>query len=119
MRIQDIDLYEVNEAFASILLSWLKEFGADPERMNVNGGSIALGHPLGASGTKLMATLIHALRVRRATSRALSESCCPRPRAGLELRPLEHVFDVLRRTCGTCPCPTEQPRSSVRSFLRD
>jgi acetyl-CoA C-acetyltransferase len=64
MRIHDIDLYEVNEAFASVPLSWLKELGADPERLNVNGGAIALAHPLGASGTKLMATL--APRVARA-----------------------------------------------------
>lgn len=64
MTIGDIDLYEVNEAFAPVPLVWLKELGADPERLNVNGGAIALGHPLGASGMKLMATLIHALRAR-------------------------------------------------------
>ncbi|MDE2357447.1 MAG: acetyl-CoA C-acetyltransferase [Alphaproteobacteria bacterium] len=64
MKIDDIDLFEVNEAFASVPLAWLKETGADPERLNVNGGAIALGHPLGASGTKLMATLVHALRAR-------------------------------------------------------
>ncbi len=62
LRIDEIDLYEVNEAFASIPLAWLKATGADPQRMNVNGGAIALGHPLGASGTKLMTTLVHALR---------------------------------------------------------
>jgi acetyl-CoA C-acetyltransferase len=62
MRIDDIDLYEVNEAFAPIPLAWLQHIGADPERLNVNGGAIALGHPLGASGTKLMTTLLHALR---------------------------------------------------------
>ena len=60
----DLDLYEVNEAFAPIPLAWLREIGADPARLNVNGGAIALGHPLGASGTKLMATLVHALRAR-------------------------------------------------------
>ena len=65
MRIGDIDLYEVNEAFAPVPLAWLKEVGADPDKLNVNGGAIALGHPLGASGTKLMATLVHALRARR------------------------------------------------------
>ena len=64
MRIDDIDLYEVNEAFAPVPLAWLKHTGADPERLNVNGGAIALGHPLGASGTKLMATLLHALKAR-------------------------------------------------------
>ena len=65
MRIEDIDLYEVNEAFAPVPLAWLQASAADPERMNVNGGAIALGHPLGASGAKLMATLIHALRARK------------------------------------------------------
>src|SRR3546814_6849703 len=64
MRIGDIDLYEVNEAFAPVPLAWLGEIGVDPERLNVNGGAIALGHPLGASGTKLMATLIHSLHTR-------------------------------------------------------
>ena len=64
MNIGDIDLFEVNEAFASVPLAWLKHTGADPDRLNVNGGAIALGHPLGASGTKLMATLVHALRAR-------------------------------------------------------
>ena len=64
MRIEDIDLYEVNEAFAPVPLAWLQEVGADPARLNVNGGAIALGHPLGASGTKLMTTLLHALKAR-------------------------------------------------------
>jgi acetyl-CoA C-acetyltransferase len=64
MKIEDIDLYEVNEAFAPVPLAWLREVGADPERLNVNGGAIALGHPLGASGTKLMTTLLHALGAR-------------------------------------------------------
>jgi acetyl-CoA C-acetyltransferase len=64
MRIEDVDLYEVNEAFAPVPLAWLRETGADPERLNVHGGAIALGHPLGASGTKLMTTLLHALKAR-------------------------------------------------------
>jgi acetyl-CoA C-acetyltransferase len=64
MKIEDIDLYEVNEAFAPVPVAWLRELGADPERINVNGGAIALGHPLGASGTKLMTTLVHALGKR-------------------------------------------------------
>jgi acetyl-CoA C-acetyltransferase len=64
LKIGDIDLYEVNEAFASVPMAWLKHTGADPERLNVNGGAIALGHPLGASGTKLMSTLLHALKAR-------------------------------------------------------
>lgn len=62
--VSDVDLFEVNEAFAPVPLAWLRETGADPDRLNVNGGAIALGHPLGASGTKLMATLVHALRER-------------------------------------------------------
>jgi acetyl-CoA C-acetyltransferase len=65
LKIDDIDLFEVNEAFASVPLAWLKKTGADPAKLNVNGGAIALGHPLGASGTKLMTTLVHALRSRR------------------------------------------------------
>ena len=64
MKIEDIDLYEVNEAFAPVPLAWLRHVGGDPARLNVNGGAIALGHPLGASGTKLMATLVHALHKR-------------------------------------------------------
>ena len=64
MTIGDIDLYEVNEAFAPVPLAWLDYTKADPDRINVNGGAIALGHPLGGSGTKLMATLVHALRTR-------------------------------------------------------
>ncbi len=66
LRLDDIDLFEVNEAFASVPLAWLKATGADPARLNVNGGAIALGHPLGASGAKLMTTLVHALRDRGA-----------------------------------------------------
>ena len=62
--IADIDLAEVNEAFAPVPMAWLRDTGADPARLNVNGGAIALGHPLGASGAKLMATLVHALRAR-------------------------------------------------------
>jgi acetyl-CoA C-acetyltransferase len=64
MKIDEIDLYEVNEAFAPVPMAWLKHLGADPERLNVNGGAIALGHPLGGSGAKLMTTLVHALRSR-------------------------------------------------------
>ncbi len=62
--IAEIDLAEVNEAFAPVPMAWLRDTGADPARLNVNGGAIALGHPLGASGAKLMATLVHALRAR-------------------------------------------------------
>jgi len=61
-KLDEIDLYEVNEAFAPVPLAWLQQLEADPERLNINGGAIALGHPLGATGAKLMATLVHALR---------------------------------------------------------
>ncbi|MDQ6942998.1 MAG: acetyl-CoA C-acetyltransferase [Candidatus Eremiobacteraeota bacterium] len=60
----DIDAFEVNEAFAPVPLAWLKTTGADPAKLNVHGGAIALGHPLGSSGTKLMTTLLHTLRRR-------------------------------------------------------
>lgn len=65
MTLDDIDLFEVNEAFASIPMAWTNALSVDPSRVNVNGGAIALGHPLGATGTKLLATLVHALRARR------------------------------------------------------
>lgn len=64
MSIDDVDLFEVNEAFASVPTAWLKDTGADPAKLNVNGGAIALGHPLGGSGTKLMTTLVNALKQR-------------------------------------------------------
>jgi acetyl-CoA C-acetyltransferase len=64
MRIEDIDLYEVNEAFAPVPMGWLTALDADRARLNVNGGAIALGHPLGASGTRLLTTLLYELRRR-------------------------------------------------------
>jgi acetyl-CoA C-acetyltransferase len=65
LKLRDIDLFEVNEAFASVPLAWLKHTGADPQKLNINGGAIALGHPLGATGAKLMATLVHGLRAQK------------------------------------------------------
>jgi acetyl-CoA C-acetyltransferase len=61
LRVSDIDRFEINEAFASVVLAWLKETGADPARVNVNGGAIALGHPLGATGARLMTSLLYEL----------------------------------------------------------
>jgi acetyl-CoA C-acetyltransferase len=61
LSLDDIDLIEINEAFASVVLAWQKETGADLAKVNVNGGAIALGHPLGATGTRLMTTLLHEL----------------------------------------------------------
>jgi acetyl-CoA C-acetyltransferase len=64
MHLDDIDLVEINEAFASVVIAWAKEAGADMARVNVNGGAIALGHPLGATGARLMTTLLHELERR-------------------------------------------------------
>ncbi len=66
LTLDDIDLFEVNEAFASVVLAWQRETGADLAKVNVNGGAIAIGHPLGASGARLMTTLVHAMRERKA-----------------------------------------------------
>jgi len=74
VKIDDIDLYEVNEAFASVPLAWLKEIHADPEKLNVNGGAIALGHPLGCTGAKLMTTLLYELE-RRGSRYGLQTMC--------------------------------------------
>lgn len=64
LKLDDVDLVEINEAFASVVLAWVKELGADLSRVNVNGGAIALGHPLGATGAKLMTTLLYELESR-------------------------------------------------------
>ena len=74
MAIGDIDLFEVNEAFASIVLSWLAVHGADPDRVNVNGGAIALGHPVGSTGARLITTALHELE-RRGAGTALVTMC--------------------------------------------
>ena len=66
LSIGDIDLFEVNEAFASVVLAWQRETGASLDKVNVHGGAIAIGHPLGASGTRLMTTLVHAMHARGA-----------------------------------------------------
>ena len=75
LSIRDIDLFEVNEAFASVIGAWLRETNAPLERVNVNGGAIALGHPVGASGARLHATAVHELR-RRGGGRAVVAMCC-------------------------------------------
>jgi len=64
LTLADIDLFEVNEAFAPVVLSWAADTGADLAKTNVNGGAIAIGHPLGASGARIMTTLLNALRQR-------------------------------------------------------
>jgi acetyl-CoA C-acetyltransferase len=74
MKIGDLDLFEVNEAFASVVLSWAAVHEPDPERVNVNGGAIALGHPVGSTGTRLITTALHELERRDATT-ALVTMC--------------------------------------------
>jgi acetyl-CoA C-acetyltransferase len=74
MKLSDIDLVEINEAFASVVLAWQRELKADLQRVNVNGGAIALGHPLGATGAKLMTTLLHELE-RRGARYGLQTMC--------------------------------------------
>ena len=74
MSIEDIDIFEVNEAFASVVLSWMSVHGPDPDRVNVNGGAIALGHPVGSTGSRLLTTALHELE-RRDASTALISMC--------------------------------------------
>jgi acetyl-CoA C-acetyltransferase len=74
MKIGDLDLFEVNEAFASVVLSWASVHEPDPERVNVNGGAIALGHPVGSTGARLITTALHELE-RRDAGTALVTMC--------------------------------------------
>jgi acetyl-CoA C-acetyltransferase len=75
LDLEDIDVFEINEAFASVVLAWQRETGADPERVNVNGGAIALGHPLGATGTILLTKALYELE-RRQARYGLVAMCC-------------------------------------------
>jgi len=75
LRIEDVDLYEINEAFAPVPLAWLADVGGDPDKLNVHGGAIALGHPMGASGARLMNTMLNALEQRRGRY-GLQAMCC-------------------------------------------
>ena len=75
LEMKDIDLFEINEAFASVVLAWEKELGPDMSKVNVNGGAIALGHPLGATGARLMTTLLHELE-RTGGRYGLEVMCC-------------------------------------------
>ncbi len=75
MTLGDIDLYEVNEAFASVVLAWVDEFDVDTDKLNVNGGAIALGHPVGCTGSRLIITALHELE-RRDKSTAFITMCC-------------------------------------------
>lgn len=75
LGINDFDLFEVNEAFASVVLAWQKECSPDPDRVNVNGGAIAIGHPVGGTGARLITTALHELE-RRDGTRAMITMCC-------------------------------------------
>jgi acetyl-CoA acetyltransferase family protein len=76
LTVDDIDRYEVNEAFASVVAMWQREIPATPDRVNVNGGAIALGHPLGASGARLITSLVHELERTTGVGRGLVAMCC-------------------------------------------
>ena len=74
LSVEDIDLFEINEAFACVPMAWERELGIDHAKVNVNGGAIALGHPLGATGTRIMATMLNELE-RRGGRYALQTMC--------------------------------------------
>ena len=109
LDLADIDTFEVNEAFASVPLAWLAETGADPARLNPDGGAIALGHPLGGSGARLATTLVH--RMRRTRARGTGCRRCARAAAwptrrcssGSEQAPLSTAPD---RRCRAWPGAT-------------
>ena len=75
LSLEDIDVFEVNEAFASVVMAWEKDLGVDHEKVNVNGGAIALGHPTGSTGARLITTALHELE-RRNGRYALIAMCC-------------------------------------------
>src|SRR4029078_3927999 len=91
MTMNDIDLFEVNEAFASVVVSWGKVHNADWDKVNVNGGAIALGHPLGSPGSRLITTALHELE-RADKSTALVAMCCGGALAN---------GTIIERICGT------------------
>jgi acetyl-CoA C-acetyltransferase len=72
--VADVDLFEINEAFACVTMAAIKDLGIDPARVNVNGGACALGHPIGATGARLITTLLHALR-KRGLRRGVASQC--------------------------------------------
>ena len=74
LTLDDIDLFEINEAFAPVPMVWMKELGVSAERLNVNGGAIAIGHPIGASGCRILVSLIHEM-IRRDAKRGLASLC--------------------------------------------
>ena len=75
LKVKDLDLVELNEAFASQAVACMQDLGLDPEKVNVNGGSIAIGHPLGGSGTRISATLLHEMKRRPDAKYGLATMC--------------------------------------------
>ena len=73
-KLEDVDLFEINEAFAAQMVAVIKELGVDPARVNVNGGAIALGHPIGASGARVLTTLLYAMK-QRGVRRGVASLC--------------------------------------------
>ena len=90
LAVSDIDIFEVNEAFAPVPMMWMKELGVEQSRLNVNGGAIALGHPLGASGARIMTSMLHELE-RRGGRYALQSICCA---GGMGTAPLIERMDA-------------------------
>ncbi|HZU79023.1 MAG TPA: thiolase family protein [Acidimicrobiales bacterium] len=111
MTLDDIDLVEINEAFASVVLAWEKELHPDMAKVNVNGGAIALGHPLGASGAKLMATLLNELE--RTGGRWGLETMCE----GRHGQRHHHRAPRLSRDALAVSVPSKKPRAPVRGFF--
>jgi acetyl-CoA C-acetyltransferase len=99
LTLDDIDLIEINEAFASVVLAWQRETGADPDRVNASGGAIALGHPLGATGARLLTTLLHALE-RTGGRRGLVTMCEGGGQANVTI-----IERLLSRTGRVSPLP--------------
>src|SRR4029079_9386785 len=108
MSLDDIDLVEINEAFASVVLAWQKETGADLGKVNVNGGAIALGHPLGATGVRLMTTLLHELE-RTGVRYGLQTMCEGGGQANVTI--VERLSDPRRTTRTWNPVPSGSRRS--------
>ena len=126
MKLKDIDLYEINEAFAAVVLSWLRVFDADIDKLNVNGGAIALGHPVGATGSRLIVTALHELE-RRNKHTAFISMCCgvlagdghhPRASVGRASRISKESDKFWREKWPSSPAPRAAWVASRRSSLR-
>ena len=111
MTMKDIDLFEVNEAFASVVMSWARVHNADMDKVNVNGGAIAIGHPVGATGSRLITTILHELE-RSDKTYGLVSMCCggrwrPAPlSSGCRRFLLQFSFIRIGSTRPNIPAPT-------------